>query len=262
MSRARLLFAVLGLLAAGPAAAQALAPRGSALLPAKGRWSVGILEPLRYAVSDRVNLSTHPLLFLLAPNADAQVGLGTQGGITLVGEAGVSVPTLALRLLQGHLLPEWKATGRSVGLAVVPHLGLRASRALGTQGLLTLYSDLAVGFTRRPGESQGLGAPAPLELLLAPALGGVRTRAGVLSEWALSPRLRLRGQAELLHYAAGASPWSVRAGAGLDLGVGQHGRLALGAQWWNSDQHAYDFVSGEHHRSNDFLPTVDFIVEH
>ena len=249
------------LLAAGPAAAAAppLAPRDSALLAPQGSWSVGVLEPLRYAVSDRVTLSAHPLLFALAPNADAEVALGSVGAVALAGEAGASVPTLALRLLQGHLLPEWKTSGRKVGLSLVPHAGVRASHPLGAPGLLTLSADVAVGLTRPLGETQGLGAPAPLELLLAPALGGVRTRAGALGEWALQPRLRLRVQGDVYHYDAGGSPWSTRVAAGVDVGVGAHGRLALGAQWWNSDQHAYDFASGEHHRSNDFVPTVDFI---
>ncbi|MBF5041533.1 hypothetical protein FGE12_03980 [Aggregicoccus sp. 17bor-14] len=252
---------VLGLLLAAGAAAAAppLAPRDSALLAPRGSWSVGVLEPLRYAVSDRVTLSAHPLLCALAPNAGAEVALGRVGGVVLAGEAGASVPTLALRVLQGHLLPEWKTSGRTVGLSLVPHAGVRASRALGEPGLLTVSADVAVGLTRPLGETQGLGAPAPLELLLAPALGGVRTRAGVLGEWALRPRLRLRLQGDLFHYDAGGSPWSTRVGAGVDVGVGVHGRLALGAQWWSSDQHAYDFASGEHHRSHDFLPTLDFI---
>jgi len=251
---------LLWLLLAAPAAlGQALAPRDSALPAAPGSWSVGVVDPLRYALGERVTLSTHPLLFLVAPNAGVRVGLGSPGGVALAAEAGVSVPTLALRLAQGYLLPSWETSGRKVGFSVVPRAGLRASRALGEAGLLTLTADVAAGLALADSDTRALGAPAPLELLLAPALGGVRTHAGLLYDWALHPRLRLRSHVEGFHYAAGGSPWSVRAGLGLDVGVGAHGRLALGAQWWNSDQHAYDFERGEHYRSNDFLPTLDFI---
>jgi hypothetical protein len=248
------------LLAALPASGQqALTPRDSSLGETPGSWSVGVFEPLRYAVSERVSVSTHPLLFFVAPNAGVRVGLGTLRGLTLAADAGASVPTLALRLAQGHLLPSWERSGGKVGLLLVPRAGLRASHGVGEAGLLTLAAEVAAGLALTPSDTGSLGAPAAVELLLAPAMGGVRTRAGALYEWALRPRLRLRGYADGYHYATGGSPWSVRAGLELDVGVGAHGRLALGAQWWNSDQHAYDFVRGEHHRSNDFLPTVDFI---
>ncbi|HET9450390.1 MAG TPA: hypothetical protein VFO83_05885, partial [Aggregicoccus sp.] len=229
------------LLAALPARGQALSARDSALPSARGSWSVGVFEPLRYAVSERVSVSTHPLLFLVAPNAGVRVALGSLAGFRLAAEGGASLPTLGLRLTQGYLLPSWERSGGKVGLLVVPRAGLRASRGLGEAGLLTLSADVAAGLALTHTDTGALGAPAPLELLLAPALGGVRTRAGLLYEWALRPRLRLRGYADGYHYRAGGSPWSVRAGLGLVLGVGARGRLALGAQWWNSDQHAYDF---------------------
>jgi hypothetical protein len=253
-----LLLLLLLLVPAG-ARAQALAPRDSAHGAPRGSWSVGVTEPLRISVSERVTLRTHPLLFLLAPNAHVRVGLGERAGFTLAADAGASVPTLALRLLQGHLLPAWERSGQQVGLRLVPHLGLRASHPVREAGLLTLFADVAVGLRLSGERTPALGAPAPLELLLAPALGGVRSQAGALLEWALGPRLRLRAQLDGAHYEAGGSAWSTHAALGLDVGVGTHGRLALGGAWWNSDQHAYDFATGERYRSNDFLPTLDFI---
>ena len=34
----------------------------------KGRWEVGIFQPMRYGLNEGLEVSTHPLLFFVMPN--------------------------------------------------------------------------------------------------------------------------------------------------------------------------------------------------
>ena len=46
----------------------------------RGSWSVGVFNPLRYAVTDRIELQGHPLLFFVAPHLDARFAVVRRGG--------------------------------------------------------------------------------------------------------------------------------------------------------------------------------------
>ena len=63
--------------------------------------------------------------------------------------------------------------------------------------VITLQADVTVGIPITPTDATPLDAPAPLNLLMAPVLTGIRTRFGALLDRALSPRVRLRLYADL-----------------------------------------------------------------
>lgn len=249
-----------------PSRAESLPARDDAFTLPAGGWSVGVWHPARCGVTDRVELRAHPLLFFVAPHVDARVRLATVGGWQVAADGGLAFPSLAMRLLQGHLFPSFDRGGGTMGWVLVPQLGALASRGDPRSRVLTLRVDLAAGVPLVAPAARPLGAPAPLEILFAPVLAGYRARAGALYDARLSPRWRARGYADVFLHGIDEDATRVgfharltfRAGGGLDLAVGKASRLVLGVVIWNSFQHARD-AAGRDVRSTDPLPVIDFI---
>lgn len=270
---------VLGFLVAAPAAAQdrvELSPRETALVrPEPWSYSVGVFNPLTLTVAKDLELQTHPLLFLVAPNAIVRVPHRAftpgprQWGLT--GEYGFSVPTLGMRLTQGTLFPTWEHEEGTIGWYLVPSAGLVASFTGLSHDVFTARVDVSAGFPLTESDAQPLDAPAPLDLVFAATLGRYRARFGVLYDVPLADRFRLRGYGDIYVYGRqtefeapqGFENVTTRLGIGADLGFGDalDKRLHFGVAWWNSDQHAIDPDTFERLRSNDVWPTLDFIWE-
>jgi hypothetical protein len=258
MIRALCLAAVLA--AAVPARAEGLSARDTADLGRDGAWSVGLFNPLRYALADGLELQAHPLLFFVSPNLVARVSHGTVGGWRLAGEYGFSVPTPAMRLSQGFLFSSWeRSPEKQIGWFVVPRAGLVASADLRERDVFTARLEAAAGIPIGRNDAGPLEASPAIDVLFAPALTGWRTRLGALYDLGLSPSWRLRGYADLWLHGAQPSNWTLDAGLGFDFAVGRSSRVTFGVMWWNGDQHAIDSETGARERSNDFLPTLDFI---
>lgn len=73
------------------------------------RWEVGVFAPLRYGLTDRVELSTHPLAFFVLPNLSAKISWNDDRPWRLSTRHGLHYPTLALNLVSregsGGVLP-------------------------------------------------------------------------------------------------------------------------------------------------------------
>ncbi len=256
-------------LAGGPAAraaeTQALVARDDAFTPARGHFSFGIWSPLRYAISDRLELQAHPLVFFVAPHLEAHLRHLRVGAWQLTGAYALSLPSPAMRLLQGYLFPAWERGGGQIGWSVVPRVGLLASRMLPADGVLTLRGDVAVGIPIVEGDARPLDTLAPVDLLFDPVVASYRGRVGAIFDRALGARWRGRVLGDV--YLHGVDPdhtsgfltrVTFRAGAGLDLGLGPHSRLLFGLYFWNDYQHAVD-QDGEPIRSNLLLPVIDLL---
>lgn len=268
------LVVVLSLGGAAPGAAQTLAARETAQVAPRGTYSVGVFNPLRAAVGNRLEIQTHALLFFVAPNGIARVAHVDRGdAFRLTGEYGLSVPTLAMKLSQGHLFPSWYYQRQQVGWIVAPRAGAVASLGNPEGQVVTLRADLTVGVVLTHTDTMPLDTYAPVELLFAPVTGGYRGRVGGIYDRSLSPRWRVRGYADLYLHGSGelhdrfewpikSSPHlTTRLGAGLDVALGRRrrNRLTFGLAWWNYAQHAIDPNTFEPRRSNDVFPTADFI---
>lgn len=226
--------ALAALLAAAPFSAGAGQPfaDGTGRMSGQGRLEVGVFSPLRWALSDRLEVSLHPVAFYLVPNLDVKLGWGEPGGVALASVHGLSYPTQLMRLLSRE------GTGGIVPADVTwPHLvstshHLYASLPLGPQ-LLTarLGGRLAWNLTAFDGPrfwsevewhfvwprtaawytgwslDAGLSAQGPIsgafryradvDLFLMPGLyGGDRAvEWTLLLEWRPSPRFRLQAGA-------------------------------------------------------------------
>lgn len=266
--------------AAAPAAAAEPAVRETADLLSKGQWSVGVFNPLRIGLSDQVELVTHPLLDLTgSPNAVVRVAHRT-GSLRITGEYGLSLPTVGARLMKGFFFPNWETSGRNVGWMLVPRAGVVVSGDAGPRGVWTARADVAARLPLGDNDAMPFESfLAPLDLVFAPALTGFRARMGAGFDQALTEKLRVKG--ELNVYATGGNPEGyaqpadvdgtgvplyVYAHAGLDVALSPRARLAFGVAWYNYQQFGRKLVTGddgfstyERVRSNNVLPTVDFI---
>lgn len=252
----------------------------------RGAWSVGVFNPFRIAVHDRVELQTHPLILFVAPNVDARFAIlksaGPERGLRLTGEAGLSLPTFGMRLTKGYFFPSWETSTNDIGWMLIPRVGLLLSGDVLTHDTWTVKADAAFRVPLGPNSAAPLNSfLAPLEILLAAPLTGFCSRIGGAYDHAFGERLRLRGELNL--YITGAqgnlivggtnvgplaslSPLIVTAHLGLDIAVFKQSRITAGVLWANYDQgatavvkQADGFNDRVRVRSNNFLPTIDYI---
>ena len=112
-------------------------------LPA-GRWEVGVFGPLKYALTDKVELSTHPLAFFVLPNVSAKISWNENRPWRLATRHGVHYPTLALKLISRE------GTGGVLPAATdVPHIIGLTSEVLATTNvpLYRRWFTVRLGFT-------------------------------------------------------------------------------------------------------------------
>lgn len=283
--RAALMFVLVcgTLMGSTQALAQPRPARDTADVGPRGSWSVGVFNPLRIAVHEDIELQTHPLLFFVAPNVDARFAL-LRSPLRLTAEAGLSMPTLAMRLVKGYLFPSWDTSRNDIGWMLIPRAGLLLSGNALEHDVWTLRADAAFRIPLGPNSATPLNSfLTPLDLVLAAPLTGFRSRVGGAYDHAFNERLRLRGELNL--YVTGSqgdlvvsgqdvgpiasvSPLVLTAHLGVDVAVFQHSRITAGVLWANADQGATRVVPGAEGfservrvRSNDFLPTLDFIWE-
>lgn len=245
-----------GLVAALAAHGEAFLARETARVRDRLGYSVGLFEPSKLGVGNGIELQANPLLFLVAPNLDVRVAHLQGAAWALTGEYGAWVPTPALRLTKGFLFP---SQGKEVPWFVVPHAGLRASFGQVESHVFTLMADVAFGIPLSKSQLTPMGAWPVLEVQLAPIYGGVRGQVGMLYDYKVSNVFRLRGYADAYVQRASPSVLTLRGGLNVDIRLGKMSRVSLGGLWWNADQHAVDPQTFQRVRSNDFLPTVDFI---
>jgi hypothetical protein len=240
-----------------------LPARDTADVGMKGDWSIGVLDPLKIAVHDGIELKGPSLLFLVAPNLTVRVAHFELFGFRFAGEYGISTPSPLMHLLQGYVTPTYAEGGGKVGWFLVPSVGLVATRGNRWSRTLTFSADVAVGIPLTRDTTTAPNGVAPYDDMLSPIYGRVRVRlmssydARLCLDW-------LRGRIWLgmsLHGTTydSPSPIALNGGLNLDLAVGKQSRFTLGMMWWNADTRAIDRATHAHVRSNDFLPTIDFI---
>ncbi len=260
---------VAALLGARTSAAEPLAARDSAALVRPGRATMGVFDPLRIGVTDRVEIDTHPILDLaLAPNAIVRWA-ARRSTVSLTGEYGFSVPTMPMRYLQGYLFPSWDSGGGQIGWTVVPDVGFVLS--VGEKNVLSLRADTAFGIRLQHSDAEAPHIFAPVELWFAPATRGLRSHGGVAYDHAITDGLRVRGSVDMYFLGsrgnAPVSPLVYALSGGIDGRLGARARLRVGLVLYDIDTHRTDVIKGddgfsrrEAVRNRDLFPTADLIV--
>ena len=85
---------------------------GTACNIPKNRWELALFTISRYGITDKLELSAHPLMVFLMPQVKLKVGWGKYSGFALATEHGIFHPTLFLRLVArkgtgGLISPEY-----------------------------------------------------------------------------------------------------------------------------------------------------------
>lgn len=248
----------------------------------KGAWSVGLFNPLRYAMADGLEIEVHPVVFLTAPHATVRVAHTTGNDLRITGEYGLSVPTFGMRLTQGFLFPTWAEKKEQIGWFVVPSAGVAVSGGAANAAVWTARADLAVGIPVGANSATPQHSfLAPLDLLFAPQLTGYRAHLGGAYDLPLSARVRAHVELNLFH--VGSDPDLVVNGrnvgplrqlsrvlvtshAGVDIALFERSRVGLGVYLANYDQGAVSvtadasgFAQVDRVRSWNIIPTIDFI---
>jgi hypothetical protein len=255
--------------------------RDTADVGPKGRWSTGIFNPTRYALTDSIELEANPLLLPVAPNLIGRFAL-MKSTTRLTAEAGVLVPTFGMRLMKGYFFPTWATSTDNIGWMVIPRVAVLLSGGAREHDVWTARADFAFRVPLGANSASPIESfVAPLDLLLAAPLTGYLARVGGAYDAALGNRFRLRGELNL--YWSGAtphlfvngvdvgqlsprSPLYVTGHVGVDIAVFKHSRITLGVLWANYDQgasivvkDAAGFADRVPVRSNNILPTIDYI---
>ncbi|HEY0881448.1 MAG TPA: hypothetical protein VGD87_07955 [Archangium sp.] len=273
-----------------PAFAEPRPARDTADVGNSGSYSVGLFNPLRVSFHNRFELQAHPLWFFVAPHLDARFAILKEPteagqppkGVRLTAEAGVLMPTFAMRLMKGFFFPTWETSTNDIGFMLIPRVGLLLSANAFTHDVLTFRLEGSMRIPMGPNSATPLNSfLAPLELLFAAPLTGFLGRGSVAYDHAFGEMLRLRGEVNFyvtgtqgtlqvdgasVGNVAAIDPFIFTAHLGLDIAVFKHSRISVGAYFANYDQGATDVVTRSDGfservrvRSNNILPTIDFI---
>lgn len=263
------------------ALAQPRPARDTAAVGKQGDYSVGIFNPLRIAIVDGIELEANPLIMFVAPNLNSRFRLLT-GAVRVTVEGGLSMPTLAMRLMKGFFFPTWATSSNDIGFMLVPRLGALVSGSVLEHSVWTARADAAFRVPLGPNSATPIHSfVTPLDILLAAPLTGFCARVGGAYDQALGDRFRLRAEANLFITGsqgnlvvngtsvgplAPLSPVIITAHLGLDIAVFKQSRITVGVLWANADQgHSIVVPAGDGFsdrvrvRSNNFLPTLDYI---
>ncbi len=256
--------------------------RDTAAVGPKGRWSTGLFNPLKLALTDGLEIEVHPVYFFIAPNLNARFGFLQEGPVCVTIEAGILVPTFGMRLTKGYLFPTWATSKNDIAWMVIPRGGIVISGDVREHDVWTIRADYAGRvLLDRNSAPQLESFLAPLDLLFAAPLTGFLGGFGGMYDAALGRRLRLRAAINFYVHGTGndlivdgvsvgpvakRDPFVFTANVGLDIAVFKHSRIALGVYFANYDQGATAVVKNSEGfgerirvRSNNILPTLDFI---
>lgn len=112
----------------------------SAFLQPKGHLSFGLVQPLRYGLSERIELSVSPLIFALDPNICVKVRYMMKGDVIVTSEHRLQYPTPFLRLISaqgigGIISPQYKMPAMGA-----MYNGILISYPVSKNSLLTLHT--------------------------------------------------------------------------------------------------------------------------
>jgi hypothetical protein len=110
----------------------------------KGKYEIGLFQPLKYGYSETLEISTHPISFFLMPNITFKRMLPWGGDIQFASKHSVYYPTLLLRTLTregtgGFIAPD-------PTIPEVPHMFSVSNELIATKTISSLIVSGKVGF--------------------------------------------------------------------------------------------------------------------
>ena len=107
------------------------------LLPVN-KWEVGIFQPLRYGYSETMEISCHPILFFIMPNASFKIPHKDIGGWTTASKHSFVYPTSLLNLLSRGI-----NIGGNIASLIPPNLHVPPMIGFSNEWLMSKSSTIA-----------------------------------------------------------------------------------------------------------------------
>lgn len=200
----------------------------TAYLLTKGTWETGLIQPLRYSMSDKVEWHTNALLLPILPNLALKYNLGERHGWQFATDHTISYPTLFLNTLSmkgigGFISPEFTFKPMvSIGNSLI------GSRMQGSNALLSVDFSVYVALReKKPAYQSTIDLP-----LLYPRMAhwyeGVSLRAGGLYRMGISNRLFLETFIRGCYLTRSADNLFFEQGSGCCWALGRSLRLKAG----------------------------------
>jgi len=220
------------------------AANGSAQTLPRGRWCVGIFQPLRTGLTERIELSCHPLLLPLLPNLSVKwAHRRPPGAWAIASRHSLYDPTPLLRLLSregtgGILSPEFAIPNMAAWSSE-----LLVSHAIGSGHLITAKAGLSFCLFRSGPLDRRATIDLPLVFpRLQPFYHDLTWRSGLESMGRIWRRWHYLADADLFYTPKGEENWALEhkamllwnRSAGLQLGLGYKltfGEYPFGTQW-------------------------------
>ena len=230
------------------------------------QWS--LLAASRIGIKPGVELTTNVASWLLAtPNVGLRALMLQSPRLgQLHVSLHVGLPTFAMQLSRGYLLPTNLRSDDAPIWTVVPTASLVWDRRFGRLHQASQL-DLAYGVAFSETTPAALDTLAPIELALAPVTRTFRVGLQKIAAYDLSPRLAALASAAVFltgKSASGTSGTFLRARLGLSAKITSNWSMSLQTTWYNYDQGAISiehdsngFARTRRVRSNDFWPTFD-----
>ncbi len=216
---------------------------GSARTLNQGRWTIGIFQPLRHGISDRIELSAHPLLFPLLPNFSLKWSHSPAGPWQFASRHSFYDPTPLLRLLRrkgtgGIISPEFE----------IPNMGawtseLLVTRPLGSAHLITFKAGISLCLFRSSALDSRTTIDLPLVFpRLQPFYQDYTWRSGIEGMGRLGRRWLYLLDGDLFYTPGGEENWALEhkgmllwnKSSRVQLGLGYKltwGEYPFGTQW-------------------------------
>ena len=141
----------------------------------KGNFETGLFQPLRYGLSENIEISTHPVLMFFIPNLAVQKRHPNWVGLTLVSRHSLVVPTPLLKMVTkkgvgGFISPEF-----DIPLMIALKNEIQLKRTLNDSWLLSGTAGLTLAYC-----SKKLDKRTTIDLpVVFPRLGVFYNRYGV-----------------------------------------------------------------------------------
>jgi hypothetical protein len=205
----------------------------TALVLPERRAELGVFTPLRYGLRDRVEVSVHPALFLVAPNASTKIAWGAPAGIALASDHSLLYPTQLMRLLSrsgaGGIVPP---DVRYPQILATSH-HLLASAPIG-EHLVTLRAGGTLAWNLTAFEGPRFWSDVEWHLVrprIAAWLTGVSADAGLAADGPVAGAFRYRLELDRFFLPGLRGDWAWEWAALAEWRPSTRFRLRAGAKW-------------------------------
>jgi len=124
-------------------------PRDSAYLLKHGERSMGIFQPRIYGLNEKMEFSTHPILFFIKPNMKLKIFHGQKKEIGIASRYSLDYPTPLLKLIQHR--NNFAFISEDPDIGEIQNLLVLKGELLGTKKYLNYFLTAKLGISICPG---------------------------------------------------------------------------------------------------------------